>query len=149
LENPERAAASTKRRDDRRVAEGGKRNLRQRYPFAVFRQGAHARAVKTCVPFALTPDDLRRIWLHQEGKCFWLGVQLDFSVGGARHPMRPSIDRLVASAGYVVGNVVWSTNFANRARGELGASEFLALLKGLGIANRYDTKLAQAWAMYA
>lgn len=150
-ENPQRAAASTKRRDARRI----KTNRRLVYPFAEVNGRLAKRARDQEIPHNLTPDDLRRLWVAQDGRCFWTGEPLDFNVGGDRHALRPSIDKLVPAGGYVVGNVVWSTNFANRARGDMPAAEFAALMKRFGFtcmdltANAYDVKLAKAFDKFS
>lgn len=132
-ENPERAAANTARRDALRAAKGLKRNRRERYPFATHLGSVRTRAKEKSLPFDLTPDDLRRIWITQEGLCYWTGTKLDFYVGGPRSALRPSLDRLIPEKGYTKGNVVWTTNFANRGRGDTPAAEFSELLRSLGL----------------
>ena len=148
VENPERAAANTRRRDAKRVKDGDRRGGRQRYPFAVYLGSIRARAREKHVGCDLTPDHLRRLWIEQDGRCFWTGVPIDFFVGGHRHPFRPSLDRLYPTAGYMRDNVVWSSNFANRARGELAAEGFVEVLKTLGLCKEYDLKLAAAHRKY-
>lgn len=126
--NPDRAKASTNRRDQKT----GKRWTRSSYPIATLVGNARGRARACDLPFSLTSDDMKMLWRHQEGRCFWTARALDFFVGEARHPMRPSLDRLEPARGYVAGNVVWSSNFANRARGELSAHAFSELMVSMG-----------------
>lgn len=125
--NPERARANTARRDQART------NAERRvvWPFAHHVGSVRKRAKEDGLPYSITADDAKAIWQEQGGRCYWLGVPLSFTVGRDRDPMRPSLDRLEPSLGYVPGNVVWATNFANRARGDLPADEFRALLQSL------------------
>lgn len=62
--------------------------------------------------------------------------------------MRPSLDRIDPEQGYVFGNLVWSTNFANRARGDMPVREFAELLRTLGLQNRYHEKMATNFAAF-
>lgn len=126
--NPERAAANTKRKDAHRV----RTDRRLNYPFAEVNARIAQRARDQAIPHSLVPDDLRRLWLAQGGRCFWTGEPLDFNVGGARHALRPSVDKINPADGYVAGNVVWATNFANRARGDMPAAEFAELMARFG-----------------
>ena len=123
--NLERAAQNTRRRDAKR----GDRAARTRWPITVQLQGARTRARTKNIPFDLTPDFLKELWREQGGRCYWTGVEMDFFIGGPRHAMRPSLDRLVPSEGYTRGNVVWASGFANRARGDLSPEEFAAALR--------------------
>ncbi len=128
-ENPERAAASTKRRDIARV-----QKRRAQWPIAFACSGAKARAREIGVPCNITPDSLKLLWRKQEGRCYWTGLELSFDHEADRHPLKPSIDRLVPAAGYCDGNVVWATNLANRARGDCPVDEFAEILKKLASA---------------
>ncbi|MBT2321274.1 hypothetical protein J7E62_02735 [Variovorax paradoxus] len=92
--------------------------------------------------FELSAALLGRIWLEQGGMCFWTGLPISFEQPGARHPMRPSVDRLHTDRGYTVDNVVWASNFANRARGDLPALDFAQLMYALGFPSRLgDSRL--------
>lgn len=126
--NPERARESTQRRDVRT----GKRHSRETHPVAAVVGNTRGRARAKSLPYDLDTDFAKLLWRQQEGRCFWTGRALDFFVGEARHPMRPSFDRLVPERGYVKGNIVWSSNFANRARGDLNAEAFAELMVSLG-----------------
>lgn len=81
----------------------------------------------------LTAEDIKLIWETQNGCCYWLGVPLNGdSELPDRHPLKPSIDRLDNSKGYIKDNVVITSTFANLGRSNTTVedfSEFLTLLK--------------------
>jgi hypothetical protein len=90
------------------------------------------RAKEKNIPFNLTIPYLKTLLKKQQNNCHWLKIPLQFE-GVAKHALKPSLDRLIPEKGYVKRNVVWSTNFANRARGDMPVEEFKALLNLLGI----------------
>ena len=76
----------------------------------------------------LPPSDIDGAYLltlfkEQGGRCHWLGLPLSPSIAH-RDPRRPSVDRLVLSKGYVRGNVVISSMFANMGRSAVGPEQF-------------------------
>lgn len=125
--NPDRAAINTKRRDMDRSC----REQRRKYPIAHACSSAKKRAREFDVPCDISPDSLRELWKAQGGMCYWTGLDLSFDYEADRHPLKPSIDRLVPSDGYTVGNVVWASNFANRARSDCPAGEFWEIMTKL------------------
>jgi hypothetical protein len=135
--NPDRVFAATERRDKSRE----NRRTRQTHPIAAVVGNTRGRAKANGIPYNLDTDFAKMLWREQDGRCFWTGRELDFFIGEARHPMRPSFDRIVPSLGYVKGNIVWSSNFANRARGDLSAEGFAELMVSFGFP---DVRLAQA-----
>lgn len=130
-ENPDRRREINSDRNARRKAEGF--NRRDHHPFAAHAASVSGRARTKGLATDVSAALLREMWATQNGLCYWTGRPLDFYVGGAKHPMRPSIDRLEPALGYVAGNIVWASNFANRARGELPAEQFRQLLISFGI----------------
>lgn len=130
--NPERSAENTRRRDTRRHNS----QIRERWPIAAACSSARARSRELGIPCDLRPDDLRKLWVKQEGKCYWTGLELSFDIPAQRHPLKPSMDRLVPELGYVNGNVVWASNFANRARSDCPADEFREIMAKLAAAYR-------------
>lgn len=89
--------------------------------------GAKKRSQEAGMPCNITMEYC--IWLlaRQERRCYWTGAEFSMT-GPARHPMKPSIDRLAPKLGYTIGNIVLATNFANRARGDTPANEFKDVL---------------------
>lgn len=124
---PERAKENTKRRDKKRGRP--QRNAwADDNPLAVLVGGARKRSRLLGIEPTITPDYMRELWMLQGGKCYWTGfpmvVELD-----PRHPLKPSIDRIQPEKGYTIGNVVWCTNFANRARGDSSTEEFAIVIQ--------------------
>ena len=78
----------------------------------------------------ITGDYLLGLYEQQGGRCYWLGVPMVPSMA-TRDPRRPSVDRLVPALGYVQGNVVLATAFANLGRSVLAADKFAAFIAEL------------------
>jgi hypothetical protein len=66
----------------------------------------------------ITADDLEKLWKKQKGMCFWMDIPMEFKgLFVSNSPWAPSVERLDNSKGYVKGNVVLATAFANKGRG--------------------------------
>lgn len=103
--------------------------------------GSKSSAKARNLEHSITAEHLKYLWHIQEGKCYWLGIKLgDSSTLSNRHPSKPSLDRIDPSKGYIKGNVVLSSSFANMGRSECTESEFREFL--------HDTKLADAYASF-
>ena len=69
---------------------------------------------------------LMKLFNEQLERCYWLGTKINVSdVLIPHHPLAPSIDRLNNDVGYVPGNVVITTRFANRGRCNVEDTFFL------------------------
>ena len=67
-----------------------------------------------------------KLFKEQLERCYWLGTKINVSdVLIPHHPLAPSIDRLNNDVGYVPGNVVITTRFANRGRCNVEDTFFL------------------------
>jgi hypothetical protein len=77
----------------------------------------------------LTIEHLLSLWETQCGKCYWTGIELTYGPDIPRaHLAKLSFDRLDNTIGYMQGNVVLASNFANRGRGNASAEEFKTFL---------------------
>lgn len=76
------------------------------------KSSAKARGLEHCI----TQDDITEQWKRQGGLCYWLGIKLGDESLANRHPLKPSLDRLDPGKGYVLGNIVLATTFANLGR---------------------------------
>lgn len=64
---------------------------------------------------------LETLKINQNGLCYWLKIPIDFSMNDKLR--KPSLDRLDNSLGYVPGNVVLTTLFANLGRRDSSSKE--------------------------
>lgn len=85
---------------------------------------AKGRRDTTCT---ITEEALRALWATQSGKCYWLGIEMD-PAAPRGSPAKPTLDRLVPALGYVDGNVVWSSSFANLGRNNTSAEAFRSFI---------------------
>jgi dUTP pyrophosphatase len=59
-------------------------------------------------------------WEIQEGKCFYFGIPLKFGSSG---PYAPTLERLDSNLGYIKGNVVFASKFANLGKSDSNISD--------------------------
>ena len=82
-------------------------------------------------PFDLDAEYLIQLWNFQNGKCFYTGEAIDFTLTTVSqnypHMLTPSLDRLSPMRGYVKGNVVWCSYKINRMKSDLTYKEFIEL----------------------
>ena len=82
-------------------------------------------------------DYLKKLWEDQDGKCFWLGIDMSLEdLLVSYSPFAPSVDRLDSKKGYLFDNVVLTTRFANKGRGAYDNEDFLPRLNDL-FKNKY------------
>jgi len=86
-----------------------------------FRAAQRARRKK--VTFALSVEDVAKLWKKSKGRCALTGIPFDEVNAGrfARRPWVPSLDRIKATEGYTVENtrlICCAMNFALNAWGE-------------------------------
>ena len=77
---------------------------------------------------------IKELWNRQNGLCFWFNVPMDLKMSETEeiNLSKVSIDRLDSNIGYIKGNVVLCTLFANRGRGNSSLEQwdnFVKLLK--------------------
>jgi hypothetical protein len=83
------------------------------------------------VPFDLDSEHILQLFQKQGRRCYWLGIPLVPSIR-ARDPQRPSLDRLKLERGYVRGNIVIASAFANLGRSVTDVkrfAEFVSVLR--------------------
>lgn len=80
--------------------------------------------------FDLTSQDIIDLYDKQNGKCYWLGI--DMSKDNSYYtPNQPSIDRLDNSKGYTKDNIVLACTFANLGRKTTKEEEFILFIDQL------------------
>lgn len=96
----------------------------------VFQLYRHGEAGKKKVE--ITWEEIRDQFNQQNGRCYWLGVKIDpMDIFDPWNALAPSLDRLDNDKGYVVGNVVITTRYANLGRGRLSADKVAPFVKQL------------------
>lgn len=91
-----------------------------RFHFSYMVRGAKRRNSEVSIDV----DYLMEMWREQGGKCYWLGIDLLGGDADPCHPGKVSLDRLDNTKGYVPGNVVLSSAFANMGRNIYDAHKF-------------------------
>lgn len=89
--------------------------------------GGRLKNLKTNLGHELTIniDDIKKLWVTQNGRCHWLGIEMSLEdVDIKNSPFAPSVERVNSSIGYVHGNVVLASRFANRGRGAYDNEDF-------------------------
>ena len=122
--NPETARGSSRAVKDRYLVE--------RWDYLLVKSSKHKERTARFGPSDLDEAYLRELFAQQNGRCYWLGIPMVPSAV-KRDPRRPSVDRLDNSKGYVRGNVVLTTMFANMGRSQLDAESFRAFVEELRI----------------
>jgi hypothetical protein len=73
----------------------------------------------------ITIDDLKNQWNIQNGKCYWLNIDMSLEdLMISRSPFAPSVDRLDSAGEYTKDNIVLTTRFANLGRGAYDNPDF-------------------------
>ena len=85
---------------------------RKNYPFEAPAHNARHRAKRNGLPFDIDPEYLEDIWT---GVCPVFGTKLNMpgSAKGHNTVHTPSLDRIRPDRGYVKGNVIWISMYAN------------------------------------
>lgn len=95
---------------------------------------AKYRAAKNGFPFDITKDYLRSILTE---RCPALGVDLVFSDGHG--PRSASLDRIIPSRGYVIGNVAVISRKANAMKSDGTLEEIESLVRWLRSINQLQS----------
>lgn len=96
--------------------------------------GGRLRDLKTNLGHDLTIslEDIKQLWEDQDGRCYWLGIKMSLEdVEIKNSPFAPSVERVDSSLGYIHGNVVLASRFANRGRGAYDGDDFKDRLDNL------------------
>lgn len=96
--------------------------------------GARKRAAKSGLDFKLTLAELEGFLWQQKARCAVSGLPFTVDVAGEgqfRAPMRPSLDRIDNSRGYVPGNVRWVLTLVNIAMNDWGAGPLIEVARAI------------------
>lgn len=93
-------------------------------------RSAKATAKKKLVPFSIKPSDI-----PMPKVCKYLGITIDYRRAWERGTLvsfdAPSIDRVIPSLGYVVGNIQVISSLANRMKSDATIEQLIAFAEGV------------------
>lgn len=111
------------------------RNLTIENKIAAITRGARSRAKKNGVFYNITSKYMIELLSRQRGLCAKTGIKLELSDDptncGIKSPWGPSIDQIIPSGGYVVGNVQIVCVMYNFSKGAWGDDDVLFMAKKL------------------
>lgn len=90
------------------------------------------------IPFDLTPEFLKDLYLKQNGLCFYTGIPMkltstNFDIKGQADLDAMSVDKIVPENGYVQTNVVLCCSAVNKLKGNANTSELQEFLSAIGL----------------
>lgn len=99
-------------------------------PFRLMISGLKSGAKKRRLVFELTFEDLQQIWDNQDGKCYYTGLDMNFTYNLSL-PKQMSLDRKDSNKGYTKDNCVLCCQFINYAKHDYKMEDFLEFLQEL------------------
>lgn len=98
-------------------------------------RGSRFGAVSRGLERTITLADCEAQWNLQGGRCYWTGMLLEPDAR-PRFPLKPSLDRLDPTRGYVPGNIVFTSLLINLGRQNCTEVEFHDVIARLRAALR-------------
>ncbi len=93
-------------------------------------QGKRANKIeKENLPCSITREELMEKWAHQEGKCYYSGLEMTLVPG--RYTV--SLDRIIPELGYTKDNTVLCLDIINRMKLDSTVEEFINLCDSVRI----------------
>lgn len=88
-------------------------------------------AEKRNIQFNVTPEYLWSVYLSQNKKCPYTGIELNLipSNQNKRTPSNASLDRIDSKKGYIEGNVQWVYKPINVFKNSMSTQEFITMCK--------------------
>lgn len=93
--------------------------------------GAKDRATSQGVEFNLTVDYLRSLWKLQNGRCALSNRNMTFIFNSGRVPTNVSIDRIIPSKGYIMGNIQLVCMACNQIKSDLSEEDMYNFCKDI------------------
>lgn len=75
----------------------------------------------------------------QKGKCYWFNISLDINSRN-RNPLKPSIDRLDNTKGYMKDNIVLCSMVSNLGRSTTEVTEWIEIINMIKTAELFNNK---------
>jgi hypothetical protein len=82
------------------------------------------------IPFTISKEEFLAQYHTQEGKCFYTDLDMPCKVGEGKHRNGLSVDKIIPSKGYVLGNVVFCSNKVNSVKTDLSLDEIRDWIPG-------------------
>jgi hypothetical protein len=96
----------------------------------IYSKTSYSRGRKNALEVNIEWTDLRDQYYKQDGKCYWLNIDLNLSDNLVSwHPLAISCDRIDNAIGYTKDNIVISSRFANLGRGAANKELFVSSLE--------------------
>ena len=96
-------------------------------------KGAKASSIKRGQVLNLTFEDIHKIWLKQEGKCYYTGWEMNTITGS---DLVVSIERVDNTLGYSPDNCILVCWCVNRARNTMNIELFIEMCKAVSKHNK-------------
>lgn len=101
--------------------------------------GARDRSTRhTDVEFSITLDDIKNLWVAQDGTCALSGIKMTYELQNGRTPTNVSIDKIDHTKGYVTGNIQLVCMACNQIKSDLSEEEMYQFCKK--IVEHYESK---------
>lgn len=88
--------------------------------------------------FNLTMDDMRDLWISQNGKCAISGIDMTYELQMGRVPTNISIDKIDRTKGYTKDNVQLVCMACNQIKSDMSEEDMYNFCKS--IVNHYESK---------
>lgn len=109
-----------------------KTSLNPDYPFYVILNKIRTRKKRANkIGFDITEEQLKELWIKQDGKCFYTGIKLILpkSFPQSYHKLSPSIDRIDSSKPYTISNIQIVHKQVNFMKQSMSHDEFIYFCK--------------------
>lgn len=88
--------------------------------------------------FTITIEDLKKMWINQDGKCALSGIDMTYIFNKGRIPTNVSIDKIDHTKGYILNNIQLVCMACNQMKNDLTELELYNFCKL--IVNNYESK---------
>jgi len=117
----------------RRATNRGKKDL-DRILLERF-HGIKDRCKKSGLESNISLDDLKQLWIKQEGKCAISGISMTYIFANGRTPTNVSVDRINSLKGYTQDNVQLVCMAVNQMKSDLTIDQLIFFCKQIVIRN--------------
>ena len=90
------------------------------------------------IDFSLSLDDIKNLWVEQNGTCALSGIKMTYELQNGRTPTNVSIDKIDRTKGYVTGNIQLVCMACNQMKSDLSEDEMYQFCKK--IVEHYESK---------